>query len=225
MGYALASQYVKDDPTKGLLAGLQATPKVQHFAAATDRKSASFIIRAVRNYQGSPVVRLALDFLMLTFVRPYNVRYARWEEIDFAKRVWSIPANMMKTGVEHKVPLSMQAMDILESVSVFQNGEGYIFPPVRRQKHKVLSENAFVNALRTAGVGQEQMTAHGFRSMASSLLNEAGAYPDVIEKQLAHSGADSIRAIYNRTEYWEDRVRLMQQWADMVDELEGSSAV
>lgn len=218
--YAKPHGYIRSLPTEGLADGLQPRQEVKHFAAATTRKDAAFIVKAVRNYQGAPVVRLALEFLMLTFVRPGNVRRARWDHMDLEAKVWRIPGEDMKMGLPHDVPLSRQAMMVLESAKHLATGDGLVFPPVRKRQHATLSEAVFITALRTAGVPADKMTGHGFRAMASSLLNEAGEFPDVIEKQLAHSGIDPIREAYNRTRYWEARVALMQKWADMLDELE-----
>lgn len=218
MRYAVAAQYIPSDPTRDLKGAL-AKHQTKSFAAATTREDASVIVRAVRNYHGALSVRLALEFLMLTFVRPGNVRHAKWEHIDIEKAVWSIPAEEMKMNRPHEVPLSRQALAVLDTAQSIRRDE-YVFPAVRVHA-RPLSQNTFSTALRTAGICQEQMTAHGFRSMASSLLNEVGERPDIIERQLAHVSADNdkIRAIYNRADYWQARVELMQKWADMVDEL------
>lgn len=218
MRYAVSAQYIQADPTRDLRGALQKRV-VGHFAAATTERDAAVIVRAVRNYQGAMVVRLAMEFLMLTFVRPGNVRYARWQDIDLKKKVWSIPAEQMKMAKPHDVPLSRQALRVLEEVKAYSEGYDLVFPALRNRR-KPLSEPVFTTALRCAGIPKELMSAHGFRSMASSLLNEAGEHPDLIEKQLAHVSGDKIRAAYNRAEYWKKRVELMQTWADMVDRLE-----
>lgn len=218
MRYAVSAQYIQADPTRDLRGALQKRV-VGHFAAATTERDAAVIVRAVRNYQGAMVVRLAMEFLMLTFVRPGNVRYARWQDIDLKKKVWSIPAEQMKMAKPHDVPLSRQALRVLEEVKAYSEGYDLVFPALRNRR-KPLSEPVFTTALRCAGIPKELMSAHGFRSMASSLLNEAGEHPDLIEKQLAHVSGDKIRAAYNRAEYWKKRVDLMQTWADMVDRLE-----
>lgn len=217
--YGVASQYIPSDPTRDLKGALKKVPK-GHFAAATTRDEAKVVIKAIRSYTGSLNVKLALDFLCLTFVRSGNVRHAKWSQIDFEKKVWNIPAEEMKMNRPHEVPLSRQALAILERAKIFKgiSEDGYIFPALRSRKP--LSDAAFTTALRIMGIPKEDMTAHGFRSMASSLLNEADFPPDVIEKQLAHVSADAIRGIYNRTQYWQRRVDLMQAWADMVDEME-----
>ena len=218
--YAYGALKIKSDPVAGLSTAVLTKSKPGHYAAVTTKNEAGFVIRAVRAYGGSPVVRLALEFLVLTFVRPGNVRAARWEDIDLEAKVWTIPAEQMKMKREHKVPLSRQALDVLAKAQEWEDETGLVFPPIRRnRKHAMISDATFGVALRGMGIPQDMMCAHGFRSMASSLLNEAGFYPDVIERQLAHAGRDKIREIYNRTEYWEERVKLMQSWADMVDEM------
>ncbi|MBP3730034.1 MAG: tyrosine-type recombinase/integrase [Mailhella sp.] len=219
--YAYATLRIKADPVAGLTTNVLRRVKPGHFAAVTTREDAAFVIRAVRAYRGAPTVRLALEFLMLTFVRPGNVRAARWEDVDLRKKVWTIPADQMKMGKEHKVPLSRQALALLQEAEEWEDDTGLVFPPIRKRTDKIvmISDGTFGVALRAMGIPKDMMTAHGFRSMASSLLNEAGHSPDVIERQLAHAGKDQIRDIYNRTEYWKERVRLMQAWADMVDDL------
>lgn len=221
--YAFASLYVESDPVAGLSSDMLAKAPVQHRAAVTTREEAAFVVRCVRRYEGSPIVGMAMEMLMLTFVRPSNIRWARWEDIDLDKKVWTIPPEQMKMQREHKVPLSRQAIELLRKAEAWHDPKNPLVFPSKYGKHgAVLSLTTFWTALRVMGLPKETMSAHGFRSMASSLLNEAGYYPDVIERQLAHAGMDSIREIYNRTEYWEDRVTLMQAWADMLDDLEQS---
>ena len=220
MRYAVSAQYIAADPTRDLKGALKRR-EAGHFAAATTEQTAAVIVRAVRHYQGAMVVRLAMEFLMLTFVRPGNVRYARWEDVDLKKKVWRIPAEQMKMAKPHEVPLSHQALRVLAEIAPYSEGYELVFPALR-DRRKPLSEPVFTTALRCAGIPKEMMSAHGFRSMASSLLNEAGEHPDLIEKQLAHVSGDKIRAAYNRAEYWKKRVELMQTWADMVDRLEQS---
>ena len=133
--------------------------------------------------------------------------------------MWTIPAEKMKGREEHKVPLSRQAIQVLKDIQPYTRNGKYVFP-TPRSNNRPLSENGVLTALRNMGYTKEQMTAHGFRSMASTLLNEKLEYhPDVIEAQLAHKGADRIRAVYNRAEYMKKRRELMQGWADYLDEL------
>lgn len=222
--YAVALQLVPSDPCRDLSGAL--APRVKsHFAALTTGEEAGELMRRIDEYQGTAVVRAALLFSALTFCRPGPIRHAEWEEIDFSGRQWIIPAAKMKLTREmklrkepHLVPLATQAVDLLAKLHHFTGRGRYIFPNPR-DKDQPMSENAVNVAIRRMGYSREQMTAHGFRSMASTLLNEAGYRLDVIEAQLAHTSADKIRAIYNRAQYMEERRQLMQAWADMLDEL------
>ena len=222
--YAVALQLVPSDPCRDLSGAL--APRVKsHFAALTTREEAGELIRRIDEYQGTAVVRAALLFSALTFCRPGPIRHAEWEEIDFSGRQWIIPAAKMKLTREmklrkepHLVPLATQAVDLLAKLHHFTGRGRYIFPNPR-DKDQPMSENAVNVAIRRMGYSREQMTAHGFRSMASTLLNEAGYRLDVIEAQLAHTSADKIRAIYNRAQYMDERRQLMQAWANMLDEL------
>ena len=221
--YAVALQLVKSDPCRDLGGAL--APRVKsHFAALTTKEDAGELMRRIDDYQGTAVVRAALVFSALTFCRPGPIRHAEWSEIDFSGRQWIIPAAKMKLTKEmklrkepHIVPLATQAMDLLSKVQHFTGRGRYIFPNPRN-KDLPMSENAVNVALKRMGF-EDVMTAHGFRSMASTLLNEAGYRHDVIEAQLAHSSADKIRAIYNRAQYMEERRKLMQDWANMLDSL------
>lgn len=227
--YAVALQLVPSDPCRDLSGAL--APRVKsHFAALTTGLDAGELMRRIDEYQGTAVVRAALVFSALTFCRPGPIRHAEWSEIDFSGQQWIIPAAKMKLTKEmklrkdpHLVPLARQAMDLLSKVQHFTGRGRYIFPNPRN-KDLPMSENAVNVAIRRMGYGKEQMTAHGFRSMASSLLNEAGHRQDVIEAQLAHTSADKIRAIYNRAQYMDERRALMQSWADMLDAFKTAAA-
>lgn len=222
--YAVAMQLVPSDPCRDLSGAL--APRVKsHFAALTTREEAGELMRRIEEYQGTAVVRAALEFSALTFCRPGPIRHAEWDEIDFSGCQWIIPTEKMKLTKEmklrkepHIVPLARQAVDLLRKVQHFTGRGRYIFPNPRN-KDLPMSENAVNVAIRRMGYEKERMTAHAFRSMASTLLNEAGYRHDVIEAQLAHSSADKIRAIYNRAQYMEERRKLMQDWANMLDSL------
>lgn len=222
--YAVALQLVSSDPCRDLGGAL--SPRVKSsFAALTTKEEAGELMRRIDDYQGTAVVRAALVFSALTFCRPGPIRHAEWSEIDFASQQWVIPAEKMKLTKEmklrkepHIVPLAAQAMELLLKVQHFTGRGRYIFPNPRN-KDMPMSENAVNVAIRRMGYSKEQMTAHGFRSMTSTLLNEAGYRFDVIEAQLAHASADKIRAIYNRAQYMEERRTLMQGWANMLDAL------
>lgn len=227
--YAVAMQLVPSDPCRDLSGAL--APRVKsHFAALTTREEVGELMRRIDDYQGTAVVRAALVFSALTFCRPGPIRHAEWDEIDFSGRQWIIPAAKMKLTKEmklqkepHIVPLATQAIELLSKVQHFTGRGRYIFPNPRN-KNLPMSENAVNAAIRRMGYSKEQMTAHGFRAMASTLLNEAGYRLDVIEAQLAHTSADKIRAIYNRALYMEERRKLMQDWADMLDSLKADAS-
>ena len=221
--YAVASALIPSDPCRDLGGALAPRLKGQ-FAALTTPEDAGELMRRIQEYMGTAVVRAALVFSALTFCRPGAIRHAEWSEIDFEGGLWTIPAEKRKLSKEkklrrepHLVPLSRQALDLLHKVQHFTGRGVYVFPNPR-DKNLPMSENAVNVAIRRMGYSKEQMTAHGFRSMASTLLNEKGEFrPDVVEAQLDHTSADKIRAIYNRAQYMEERRALMQAWADMLD--------
>ena len=160
----------------------------------------------------------ALKLAPLTFVRPGELRHAEWTEIDMEAAEWRIPAAKMKMRAQHIVPLSRQALTILESLRPFTSSGQYLFPSVRTSA-RPLSQSTINAALRALGYTKDQMTGHGFRSMASTLLNEQGWNRDAIERQLAHSERDGVRAAYNYADYLPERRRMMQAWADYLDAL------
>lgn len=215
--YAVTLGLVDADPCRDLRPALKPYAKGQ-LAAITKPKEVGALMLSIDDYKGSLVVRSALLYSALTFCRPGEIRHAEWSEIDFDEKMWTVPAEKMKGRVEHKVPLSRQALDVLEGIRPYTGSGKYVFP-TPRSANRPLSENGVLTALRNMGYTKEQMTAHGFRSMASTLLNELGHRPDAIEAQLAHKGADKIRATYNRAEYMLERRNLMQSWADYLDEL------
>ncbi len=217
--YGVATGAVGSDPCRDLRGALVPFKKGR-FSAITKPEDAGALMRVIDGYKGTPVVRAALVFSALTFCRPIEIRRAEWAEIDFENALWTIPAEKMKMRVEHRVPLARQAIEVLKGLLPLTGTGKYVFPHPRK-KEKPMSENGVLSALRTMGYTKEEMTAHGFRAMASTLLNELGHRPDVIEAQLAHKGADKIRAIYNRAEYMKERRGLMQAWADYLDDLKG----
>ncbi|MFG1229549.1 tyrosine-type recombinase/integrase [Xanthobacter wiegelii] len=214
--FAIATLRAETDPTFPLRDALE-RPKVRHLSALTDPKALGGLIRAVDEYTGWPTVRSALLFTALTFARPGEVRGARWGEIDVERATWSIPAERMKMRRPHVVPLSRQALAVLADIRPLSGASELIFPSIRSNK-KLLSENAMNSALRRMGFTQEEMTSHGFRAAASSILNEKGHSPDVIEAALGHLDSNEVRRAYNRATYWPERVVLMQVWADLLDE-------
>jgi integrase len=216
--YAVVTARAKSDPA-GLLLGAVAAPKVRHLAAILDRKRAGELLRAIDGYSGQPATRLALALSPHVFVRPGELRQAEWSEIDLEAAVWRIPAMRMKQRREHVVPLSKQSDAILKQARDLSGGGRYVFPAFGKPS-KPMSENTAIAALRRMGFGADEMTAHGFRAMASTFLNECGKWsPDAIERSLAHKDTDHVRAAYHRGAHWEERVKMAQWWSDHLDTL------
>lgn len=215
--YAIATGRAVRDPT-GDLRGALAPIKVTNRAAITDPREVGQLLRAIDGYAGHPVVEAALKLAPLVFVRPGELRGAEWGEIDVAKAEWRIAAHRMKMREQHLVPLSRQAVAVLRELEPITGRVRYAFPSPRSSE-RPLSENALTAALRRMGYTGEQMTWHGFRAMASTLLNERGFAPDVIELQLAHRERNEVRAAYNRAQRLDERRAMMQRWADYLDEL------
>lgn len=216
--YAAATARAERDPAQMLLGAL-IQPTVKHFAAITDPIEFGALLRAIEGYVGDPAVMHALKLTPHVFQRPGELRQMEWTEIDFAKAVWTLPAAKMKMRQPHAVPLSRQALAILESMRGLSGNGKYVFPSVRTRARPI-SDNTINAALRRLDYSKEQMTAHGFRTSASSLLNESGKWnPDAIERALAHMVAGSIRRIYNQSAYWAERVEMAQWWSDYLCQL------
>lgn len=215
--FAIVTLRAGNDPTVPLHGALL-PPKIVGRAAITDERKFGALLRSIDEYDGWPTITAALKFLILTCVRPGEVRGAVRSEFDLRQKVWRIPAERMKMRVPHDVPLSRQAMGVLQDVWPFSEGAVLVFPSIR-SKSRPLSENAFNAALRRLGYSKNEVTAHGFRVTASSILNSRGFNADVIEAVLAHQDRNSIRRNYNRASYWDQRMVLLQQWADLMDEL------
>jgi integrase len=215
--YAIATGRASRDPSADLRGAL-APERERHFGALTKPSDVAALIHAINGYQGSFIVRCALRFTALTFARPGEIRKAEWNEIDLAEARWRIPAERMKMRRGHLVPLSRQAVEVLRELHPLTEIGRYVFPN-GRVISRPMSENAIVAALRYMGYERGQMTAHGFRTLASTLLNEQGWSADAIERQLAHAERDEVRGSYNRAEYLDERRRMMQSWADYLDGL------
>lgn len=216
--YAVATARAERDPAQ-LLIGALTTAKVKHFAAITDPNEFGALLRAIDDYQGDPSVMFALRLAPHVFQRPGELRQMEWAEIDFQKAVWTIPITKMKMRQPHAVPLSRQTLAILNEMRSLSGSGRYVFPSIRTRARPI-SDNTINAALRRMGYSKEQMTAHGFRTSASSLLNESGKWnPDAIERALAHMVAGSVRRIYNQSAYWGERVAMAQWWSDFLDEL------
>jgi integrase len=218
--YAIASGYAERNPAADLRGAL--IPVVaRHRAAITDPRKVKDLVRAMDAFTGSPIVRSALWFSAYTFQRPGEIRHAEWTEIDLEAAEWRIPAEKMKMREAHIVMLPRQAVEILLELQPLTGHGKYVFPSIRTAaKGDVpMSENTIVAALRRLGFGQDEMCAHGFRGMASTILNEQEWSPDVIELCLAHSPKDGVRAAYNHARFLSKRRELMQHWADWLDSL------
>jgi integrase len=219
--YAVATGRAESDPTFALRGALT-TPLVRHRAAIVEPKAFGALLRSIDDYDGMPEVRLALQLLALTFVRPGELRSAEWSEINLDGALWTIPAAKMKMRRPHRVPLAKQAVELLRRLHTLTGNRSLLFPGAWDFR-KPLSENTLNAALRRLGYAADVMTSHGFRATASSTLNETGKWnADAIEAQLAHIEGDSVRRAYARAEFWEERVKLMTYWADRLDELRRS---
>ena len=198
-------------------------------AAILQPAAVGALLRAIDGYSGTHVVRCAFKLAPLVFVRPGELRAAEWSEFDLEAATWVIPAARMKLGKamkadagrSHIVPLSRQALDVLHEIHTLTAGGRYVFPGARSDG-KPMSENAITAALRRMDYTGDQMSWHGFRSIASTLLNELGYNPDAIEAQLAHTPGNKVRAAYNRAKFLPERIRMMQDWADHLDQLKAA---
>jgi len=222
--YGIATARTERDVAADLRGAL-ITPKVRHLAAITTPKEVGGLLRAIDGYTGHPITAIALRLSPHLFVRPGELRQAEWTEIDARAAVWSLSAEKMKMRRPHRVPLSRQVLELLEQLYALTGHGRYLFPSFRTPRH-CMSENTVNAALRRLGYSQEEMTAHGFRAMAATLLNEMGIWnPDAIEKQLAHLDTSMVRRAYTRGEYWDERVRMMQHWSDYLDELRDGAKI
>ncbi len=217
--YAIATGRASIDPTSALR-GAIASPRVNHHAAITDPKAFGGLLRAIDAYATwNPATKAGLLLMALLFPRPGELRLAEWDEFDFEKAVWAIPAVRMKMRREHRVPLSRQAIEVLESMKPLSGHLRYVFPAVGNH-HRPMSENTLNAALRRLGYSAEEMTSHGFRGTASTLLNESGKWSaDAIERALAHVDGNAVRRAYHHGQHWDERVRMAQWWADHLDVL------
>ncbi|HEL4826708.1 TPA: tyrosine-type recombinase/integrase [Stenotrophomonas maltophilia] len=220
--YAVATGRLDRDPASALRGALK-TAKNRHYASITDPLKVGELLRAIDGYTGQFTTLCALKFAPLVFTRPGELRKAEWVEIDLDAGQWSIPAEKMKMGVAHIVPLSKQAIAILKELQPLTGKSRYVFPSIRSLRDP-MSENTVNAALRRLGYGTDDMTGHGFRSMASTLLHEQGWTSDAIGRQLAHSERNPIKAAYNRAEHLPERKRMMQAWADYLDKLKVQSS-
>ena len=220
--YAVATGRAQHDVAADLKDAL-APVKCRNFASVTEPARVSELLRAIDGYTGQPVTAMALKLAPLVFVRPGELRGAEWSEFDLEGAEWRIPAARMKMGEQHIVPLSRQAVAILRELHALTGHGRYVFPSLLSAE-RPMSDNTINAALRRLGYTSDEQTGHGFRSMASTLLNEQGFPPDVIELQLAHTERNKVRAAYNRAQRLEERRKMMQAWADYLDGLNPASS-
>jgi integrase len=216
--YAVATGRAERDPS-GDLKGALPQPGEKHHAAITDPKEVAPLLRAIDGYSGHFVVKCALRLAPMFFVRPGELRNAEWEEIVLDEAVWNIPAHKMKMKQSHIVPLCKQAVQILTELKELTGASRYVFPS-GRSFARPMSNNAILAALRRMGYDKDTMTGHGFRAMARTILDEVlQIRPDFIEHQLAHAVRDPNGRAYNRTTHLAERRKMMEKWADYLDEL------
>ena len=216
--YAVATGRADRDITTDLRGALRPIKRT-HFSAITDPEKVAVLLRQIHGYAGSVIVRCALQLAPLVFVRPGELRQAKWEDIDPDNAEWRFVVS--KTNTPHIVPLSRQAIEILREIEPLSGDGKYVFPSARNTTgERAMSDNAILAAMRGMGIGKDQMTGHGFRAMARTMLDEVLGYrPDLIEHQLAHQVRDPNGRAYNRTQHLAERKKMMQEWADYLDRL------
>lgn len=230
--YAVATARLQSDPSRDLRGALTA-PQPKHYGAIIEAKRAGELLRAIEGYDGQVLTKLAMQLSANVFVRPGELRHAEWIDIDLEAGLWTIPASKMKMRRPHHVPLSRQSAELFRQLHAITGPAGYVFPSIRTRA-RPMSENTINAGLRRLGFAGDEMTAHGFRAMASTLLNEARDpktkkhlwKADAIERALAHGESDAVRGAYHRGEHWEERVEMAQWWSDHLDMLrEGAEIV
>ena len=222
--YAIATGRGERDLSADLRGAL-APARSTHLAALTEPKAIGGLLRAIGGYSGHLVTKCALRLAPLVFVRPGELRTAEWQEIDLDRAEWTIPADKMKTRQAHLVPLSTQAVAILRELQPLTGQGRYVFPSARSAA-RPMSNNAVLAALRRMGIAKDEMTGHGFRAMARTVLDEVlNVRPDFIEHQLAHAVQDPLGRAYNRTAHLGERRKMMQLWADYLDRLRDGAVI
>ena len=221
--YAVATGRAERNPAADLVGAIAPAVKTS-FPTITDPSKIAELLRAIDGYKGSFITQCALKLAPLVFVRPGELRKAEWSEFDLEHQLWTIPAERMKMREKHFVPLSQQAVAILTELQALTGSRQFVFPGARTNG-RPMSDNTVNAALRRLGYSKEDMTGHGFRHMASTLLNEQGWNRDAIERQMAHAERNSIRATYNYAEYLPERTKMMQSWADYLDGLKAGAKV
>ncbi len=222
--YAVATGRAERDPSGDLRGALPSVKSRRtHFAAVTDPKQVAPLLRAIDGYQGSPTVRAALKLAPLFFVRPGELRQAQWADFDLEGAEWRY--TVTKTNTQHIVPLAAQALAVLRELHALTGAGRYLFPSPRTRE-RPMSDNAVLSAMRRMGIGKDEMSGHGFRAMARTILDEVLKFPiDRIEHQLAHAVRDPNGRAYNRTTHLDERRAMMQAWADYLDKLKAGADV
>jgi integrase len=220
--YAVATSRAEADPT-ALLKGALLAPRAIHHAAILNSRGLGALLRAIEGYDGQPLTTIALKLTPHLFVRPGELRQAQWDELDLDEGIWTVPAERMKMRRLHQVPLSIQAISLFKSAQALGARQKFVFSSLY-PGDRPMSENTINAALRRLGYSGKEMTAHGFRATASTLLNESGKWSvDAIERSLAHRDTNAIRGTYHRGQHWEERVKMAQWWSDHLDELRQST--
>ena len=219
--YAIATARAKHDIAADLRGALIA-PQTKNFAAIVDPIELGGLLRAIDGYAGQPTTRIALQLAPHAMIRPGELRQAQWGEVDFDQKVWRVPASRAKMKKDHHLPLSRQMVNILSDLKNL-TGHGKLLFPSIRTPGRPMSENTINSALRRLGYSGDEMTSHGFRATASTLLNESGRWSvDAIERALAHGDKDRVRAVYHRGQHWGERVEMAQWWSDYLEELKAT---
>jgi len=220
--YAIATGRAERDPSADLRGALT-VPKVKHHPAITSPAGIGGLLRAIEAYDGQPATKAALRLAPLLFVRPGELRHAEWIEIDLVDAIWTIPAAKMKMRRPHYVPLARQSVAVIRDLrAITSDNCRWLFPSIRSIE-RPMSETTMNASLRRLGYSKNEMTPHGFRTTASTRLNEMRRWnADAIERQLAHQDSDDVRRAYNAAEHWDERVEMMQVWADYLDTLRNS---
>lgn len=225
--YAVATGRAERDPTGDLRGALPPVKRGNHFAAITEPKKVGELLRDIDGYQGSFIVQCAFKLSPMLFVRPGELRKMEWTELDLGKAEWIIPAEKMKMGITHIVPLASQAVAILREIQPLTGNGKYVFHG-ERDHDRPMSDNAIRSALRRMGWANDEMTPHGFRAMASTILDNMGYKQEWLERQLAHEEPNKIKAAYKREAwrmYLPERIAMMQAWADYLDKLKAGAEV
>jgi integrase len=216
--YGVATGRCSSDPAH-LLQGALIAPKARHYAAILEPAKLGALLRAIDEYDGSPATKYALQIAPHVFVRPGELRHAEWSEMDLPGLIWHIPAGRMKARRPHDVPLSPQVVALLHETKRLTGSGRYIFPSASGAS-RPMSENTLNASFRRMGFSKDEVTAHGLRATASTLLNECGLWsPDAIERALAHGDSNATRGAYHRGRYWDERVKMAKWWSNYLDEL------